>query len=66
MLDAMQGRRRLGARSATPRPTSTARATCCQTRRDGVPAVAFKAAMVNAASYFPSLTKVLLKQALYI
>lgn len=34
--------------------------------RDGFPSVAFKAAMVNAVSHFDKLTKVLVKQSLFI
>jgi hypothetical protein len=66
MLDKMQGKKQAGREVRDPEDDFNRSRYILDEKNDGFPAVAFKAAMVGAATYYPDLTKVLLKQALFV
>lgn len=66
MLDAQQKKTRTKKEAKDPKECFELSRYFLPDGRDGFPAVAFKAALVNAASLFDGITKVALKQAVFI
>lgn len=66
MLADQQGKKKAGREPKDPDKDFQRSRYFLPTGEDGFPAVGFKAAMINAASHYPKLTKVALKQAIFV